>query len=99
MRQRKSMVGRDDHRPYPDRGPGRDVPRAASWVDANGIWIECQGFTDELMQKCLLSTSITTPTLCVPFARIEFALWSLRSLALSEKLFGLEDVWPYKAVP
>lgn len=58
-------------------------------VEPVGVWIECQDFTDAMMQKCHLSTSITTPVLFVPFTSIEFILGSLRSLSLSETAFGL----------
>ena len=60
-------------------------------VDANGIWIESQHFTDELMQKCHLSASITTPVLFVPFTNIELILGSVCSLTLSETAFGLSE--------
>jgi hypothetical protein len=46
-------------------------------VELTGIWIECQDFTDAMMQKCRLSTSITTPVLFVPFTSIEFILGSI----------------------
>jgi len=58
-------------------------------VEPTGIWIESQDFTDAMMQKCRLSTSITTPVLFIPFTGIEFILGSLRSLSLSEPAFGL----------
>jgi hypothetical protein len=60
-------------------------------VDANGIWIESQDFTDTLMKKCHLASSVTTPVLFVPFARIEFILGSVRALTLSETAFGLSE--------
>jgi hypothetical protein len=60
-------------------------------VDANGLWIEFQTFTDALMTRCHLASSVTTPLLFVPFARIEFILGSVRSLSLSETAFGLAE--------
>ena len=60
-------------------------------VDANGIWIESQKFTDAMMKKCHLASSVTTPVLFVPFHSIEFILGSLRSLSLSETAFGLSE--------
>jgi hypothetical protein len=58
-------------------------------VEANGIWIESQGFTDAMMQKCHLATPVTTLLLFVPFHRIEFIVGSIHELSLSEKAFGL----------
>lgn len=60
-------------------------------IEANGLWIESQDFTDAMMAKCKLSSSVTTPLLFVPFTSIEFVLGSLRSLSLSETAFGLSE--------
>ncbi len=58
-------------------------------VEANGLWIESQEFTDAMMKKCNLATSVTTTVLFVPFSSIDFVVGSRRSLALSEAAFGL----------
>ena len=58
-------------------------------IEADGIWIESQEFTNHLMQKFKLSSSRTTPLVFVPFARIDFILASLDSLSLSEPAFGI----------
>ncbi len=58
-------------------------------VEATGIWIESQGFTDAMMKKCNLATSVTTLLLFVPFHRIEYIVGSIRTLSLSEKALGL----------
>lgn len=58
-------------------------------VEAYGIWIESQDFTNQLMEKFQLSSSRTTPLVFVPFAKIDFILASLDSLSLSEPAFGV----------
>ena len=58
-------------------------------IEAHGIWVESQDFTDELMQKFQVSSSRTTPIVFVPFHKIDFIIGSLDSLSLSEPAFGL----------
>lgn len=58
-------------------------------IEACGIWIESQGFTNQLMQKFEMSASRTTPLVFVPFAKIDFILASLDLLSLSESAFGI----------
>jgi hypothetical protein len=41
-------------------------------VEPSGIWIESQDFTEQMMKKCKVSTSITTLLLFVPFHHIDF---------------------------
>jgi hypothetical protein len=60
-------------------------------VDASGIWIESQDFTDAMMKKLQLTSSATTLILFLPFQSIEFILGSKNSLCLSERAFGLSD--------
>jgi len=60
-------------------------------VEASGIWIESQDFTDAMMKKMQLSASATTLILFVPFQSIEFIVGSKNSLCLSERAFGLSD--------
>jgi hypothetical protein len=60
-------------------------------VDANGIWIESQDFTDAMMTKLQLTSSTTTLILFVPFQSIELIVGSKNSLSLSERAFGLSD--------
>jgi hypothetical protein len=60
-------------------------------VEANGIWIESQDFTDAMMKKLQLTASATTLILFIPFQSVEFIIGSKNSLCLSEKAFGLSD--------
>jgi hypothetical protein len=58
-------------------------------VEAHGIWIESQDFTNELMEKFQFSSSRTTPLVFVPFDKVDFIIAALDSLSLSEPAFGL----------
>ena len=58
-------------------------------VDANGIWIESQEFTESMMKKLKLTTSAITLVLFVPYPRIDFVVGSVDSLCLSETALGL----------
>jgi hypothetical protein len=60
-------------------------------VEASGIWIESQDFTDAMMKKLQLTASATTLVLFLPFQSIEFIVGSKNSLCLSERAFGLSD--------
>lgn len=58
-------------------------------VEANGIWIESQQFTDRLMERFHLSSSRTTPLVFIPFDKVDFIIGAMDSLSLSEQAFGL----------
>jgi hypothetical protein len=58
-------------------------------IEAQGIWIESQDFTNELMERFRFSSSRTTPLVFVPFDKVDFIIASLDSLSLSERSFGL----------
>ena len=58
-------------------------------VEAHGIWIESQDFTNELMEKFHFSSSRTTLLIFVPFEKVDFIIASLDSLSLSEPALGL----------
>ena len=58
-------------------------------VDANGIWIESQEFTESMMKKLKLTTSATTLVLFVPYPGIDFIVGSVNALCLSESALGL----------
>jgi hypothetical protein len=60
-------------------------------VEANGLWVESQDFTNELMQKFHCFSSRTTPLVFLPFDKVDFILASLDSLSLSESAFGLSE--------
>ena len=58
-------------------------------VEANGLWVESQEFTNELMEKFQFSSPRTTPLVFVPFDEVDFIIAALESLSLSEPAFGL----------
>lgn len=58
-------------------------------VEASGIWLESQDFTNQLMEKFRFVSSRTTPLVFVPFDKVDFIIGSLDSLSLSESAFGL----------
>jgi hypothetical protein len=60
-------------------------------VEANGLWVESQDFTNALMQKFQCFSSRTTPLVFIPFDKVDFILASLESLSLSEPAFGFSD--------
>ena len=51
-------------------------------VEASGIWIESQSFTDRLMEKFRCTSSRTTPIVFVPYDKLDFIIASLDSLGL-----------------
>jgi hypothetical protein len=58
-------------------------------IEAHGIWIESQDFTNQLMEKFNFFSSRTTPLVFLPFDKIDFIIASLDSLSLSERAFGI----------
>jgi hypothetical protein len=58
-------------------------------VESQGIWIESQDFTNDLMEKFKFFSSRTTPLVFVPFDKVDFIVASLDSLSLSEPAFGI----------
>ena len=58
-------------------------------IEAHGIWIESQDFTNQLMEKFHFSSSRTTPLVFVPFDKLDFIIAALDSLSLSESAFGI----------
>jgi len=58
-------------------------------VEANGLWVESQDFTNQLMGKFHFFSSRTTPLVFVPFDKVDFIIAALDSLSLSEPAFGL----------
>jgi hypothetical protein len=58
-------------------------------IEANGLWVESQDFTNQLMERFRFSSSCTTPLVFIPFDKIDFVIASLDSLSLSEPAFGL----------
>lgn len=60
-------------------------------VVREGIWIESQAFTDEIMRRCNTANSITTLLQFIPFARIDYIVGSIRAICLSEEEFGVSD--------
>ncbi len=60
-------------------------------IEAHGIWIESQDFTNQLMEKFHFSSSRTTPLVFVPFDKVDFIIVCVDELSLSEPAFGLFD--------
>ena len=58
-------------------------------VEAQGIWIESQEFTNRLMERFHFVSSRTTPLVFVPFDKVDLIIGSLDSLSLSEPALGL----------
>src|SRR5438876_726168 len=91
MRSLKSMVGEMIILRVPVLDPEELAMVKLHAVDASGIWIESQDFTDAMMKKMQLTSSATTLILFLPFQSIEFIVGSKNSLCLSERAFGLSD--------
>ena len=60
-------------------------------VEAHGIWVESQRFTESLLDRFGFTVSTTTPMLFVPFAKIDFIVVSAAMPCFSEPAFGLGD--------
>ena len=88
MRPLKSMIGEIIIARIPALNQEEMALVKLHGVEPNGIWIESQDFTDAMMKKCHLASSVTTLVLFVPFHNIQFIVGSLRSLSLSERAFG-----------
>lgn len=58
-------------------------------VEAYGIWIESQNFTDEMLARFHLIASTTTLLLFIPYSGVDFIVGGLHSMALSERVFEL----------
>jgi hypothetical protein len=58
-------------------------------IEPQGIWIESQDFTNQMMEKFRFAISRTTPLVFVPFDKMDFIIGSLDWLSLSEPAFGL----------
>ena len=89
MRTLASMVGEVIIVRIPLLDPERMSLVKLHGVEAHGIWIESQDFTNELMEKFQFSSSRTTPLVFVPFDKVDFIIAALDSLSLSEPAFGL----------
>jgi hypothetical protein len=91
VRSLKSMVGEMIILRVPALEPKEMSLVKLHAVEANGIWIESQDFTDAMMKKLQLTASATTLILFIPFQSVEFIIGSKNSLCLSERAFGLSD--------
>jgi len=60
-------------------------------VEASGIWVFSQDFTEAMMNRFKLAVSKTTLVLFVPFAQIDFIVGCVDSVSLSEAALGLKD--------
>jgi hypothetical protein len=60
-------------------------------VEASGIWVESQDFTETVMSRCEIAASRTTVIMFIPFHGVDYILGSVDSMSLSEKAFGLGE--------
>ena len=58
-------------------------------VEAGGIWIKNQKLTNRLLRAFNVPSAERTPTVFVPYHKIQLALWYADELALEEKAFGV----------
>jgi hypothetical protein len=91
MRTLKSMVGEIIMARIPALDKKEMVLVTLHMVEAAGIWVESQEFTETVMAKCNIVASRTTVLMFVPFHGVEYVLGSIDSLSLSEKAFGVSD--------
>lgn len=89
MRTLASMVGEVIIVRIPLLGAERMELVKLHGVEAHGIWVESQQFTDRLMERFHLSSSRTTPLVFIPFDKVDFIIGALDLLSLSEQSFGL----------
>ena len=89
MRTLKSMVGEIIMARIPALDKEEMVLVRLHMVEASGIWVESQDFTETVMSRCEIAASRTTVLMFVPFQGVDFILGSIDSIALSEKAFGL----------
>ena len=89
MRTLKSMVGEIIMARIPALDKEEVVLVRLHMVEASGIWVESQDFTETVMSRCEIAASRTTVLMFVPFQGVDFILGSIDSIALSEKAFGL----------
>jgi hypothetical protein len=91
MRPLKSMVGEIIMARIPALDKEEIVLVTLHMVEASGIWVENQDFTETVMAKCKIAASRTTVLMFVPFQGVDFILGSIDSMSLSEKAFGVSD--------
>lgn len=60
-------------------------------VEPEGVWVESQAFTEKMMDRCGVATSISTLLMFIPFARIDYVVGSIRAVSLSEEALGLSE--------
>jgi hypothetical protein len=91
MRPLKSMIGEIIMARIPALDKEEMVLVTLHMVEAAGVWVENQEFTERVMTKCKIAASRTTVIMFVPFHGVDYILGSIDSIALSEKAFGLSD--------
>jgi hypothetical protein len=91
MRTLKSMIGETIIARIPALDKEEMVLVTLHKVEATGIWIESQNFTETVMAKCKIAASRTTVLMFIPFHGVDFILGSIDLMSLSEKAFGVSD--------
>jgi len=72
MRSLKSMIGETIVASVPTVSRQGMVSLRLHGVEANGIWVESQAFTDAMLQRFSVVASTTTLILFIPFQRIDY---------------------------
>jgi hypothetical protein len=91
MRPLKSMVGEIIMARIPALDKEEMVLVTLHMVEAAGIWVESQDFTETVMSKCGIAASRTTVLMFVPFHGVDYILGSIDVMSLSERAFGVSD--------
>jgi hypothetical protein len=89
MRTLKSMIGEMIVVRIPVLNAEDMILVRLHWVDANGIWIESQQFSEAMLKRVGFTASCTTLILFVPFHKVDFVVSSEKMFCFSEKSLGL----------
>ena len=89
MRTLKSMVGEIIMARIPALDKEEMVLVTLHMVEASGIWVESQDFTETVMRRCEIAASRTTVLMFVPFHGVDYILGSIDVMSLSERAFGV----------
>jgi hypothetical protein len=86
----QSLIGQEIHALIPLLDPKIMQRIKLHAVEVGGIWIECEKFTQDMLQATQMSAS-KTPLLFLPYSQITFVLFGDEQIALSESSFGVKD--------
>ena len=60
-------------------------------VDAGGLWVESQDYTNRVLKGAKISGAPLTPVLFLPFSAISYLVRLQEGRSLSEESYGLAD--------